>query len=421
MLSFKQYFLNEAETSVEKLKHLSHLEEFLYHGVNSIRDVINTLRDTRDILAGHGNPRTSIQQITIKIDGAPSIVAGYLPTDAKTFFVAKKSVFNKNPKYYTTSAEIDADKDLSAELNQKFKSCLKWLPEVIPQGQIYQGDLLHTKTDLASELIDGKQCWVMHPNTLVYAVEQTSHLGKIIGKSQLGIVFHTRYTGSTLESLKASFDVTTDDLLKSDNVWAIGPEIPDLSGIATMPAADTKDVTALLSVAGKLFQKIGSTILSELANHPELIAIIETYNNTHIRNGQFITNSKAHVDGLIDYIHQKYQKEIDARSSDKGKQTQIDKRDTILSFFDDTHKEGLVMFFDMMVAIVNAKIKIIEQLNKINLTKTFVKTKDGFVVPASGEGFVISDKSGKIIKLVDRLEFSANNFSTSILKGWEKK
>jgi hypothetical protein len=418
MLSFKEYTINEAETNVEKLKHLSHLEEFLYHGVNSIRDVINTLRDARDLLAGHGKGG-SVKQITTKIDGAPAVIAGTHPV-TKQFFVAKKSLFNKTPKYYTTAQEIDADSDLNGELNQKFKACLRWLPEVIPQGQIYQGDLLHTKTDLGSELIDGKQCWIMHPNTLVYAVEQNSHLGKIIGKSQLAIVFHTRYTGSAIETLKASFDVTTKNLLKSDNVWAIGPEIPDLTGIATMSAADTKDVTALLSVAGKLFQKIGASVIANLSSHPELIQTIETYNNTHIRKGQFITNSKSHVDGLIDYIQQKYQKEIDKRASEKGKQAQVDKRDLLLSFFNDEHKEGLVNFFNMMISIVNAKIKIIEQLNKINSMKTFVKTKDGFVIPASGEGFVVSDRSGKVLKLVDRLEFSANNFSTNILKGWEK-
>lgn len=418
MLSFKEFYLTEAAGNVEKLTHLQHLEEFLYHGANSIRDVINTLRDARDMLAGHGKGGY-IKNITTKIDGAPAIVAGYHPV-TNEFFVAKKSIFNKTPKYYTSAKQVDEDSSLNGELNQKFKSALRWLPEVIPPGQIFQGDLLHTRTDLKSELIDGKQCWVMHPNTLVYAIEQDSHLGKIIGKSQLAIVFHTRYTGSTIETLKASFDVKTSDLLKSDNVWAIGPEIPDLTGIATMSASDTADVTAMLSAAGKLFQKIGSTVLTDLANHPELIQTIETYNNTHIRNGQFITNSKKHVENLIAYIHNKYQKEIDKRATEKGKSAQISKRDELLKFFDESNKEKLVMFFDMMIAIVNAKIMIISQLNKINSLKTFVKTTDGFVVPASGEGFVISNRHGKVLKFVDRLEFSANNFSSSILKGWQK-
>ena len=52
----------------------------------------------------------------------PAIFAGIDPEDGK-FFVAKKSVFNVNPKLYKSVAEIDAD--LSGQLNAKFKVYLK--------------------------------------------------------------------------------------------------------------------------------------------------------------------------------------------------------------------------------------------------------------------------------------------------------
>jgi len=52
--------------------------------------------------------------------------------------------------------------------------------------------------------------------------------------------------------------------------------------------------------------------------------------------------------------------------------------------------------------------------------KTFVRTKNGFKVTGS-EGFVAIDKtSNGAIKLVDRLEFSMNNFSKDVIKGWER-
>ena len=42
-------------------------------------------------------------------------------------------------------------------------------------------------------------------------------------------------------------------------------------------------------------------------------------------------------------------------------------------------------------------------------------------VKTGAEGFVAIDKlGGDAVKLVDRLEFSYNNFSPDILKGWDK-
>jgi hypothetical protein len=55
-------------------------------------------------------------------------------------------------------------------------------------------------------------------------------------------------------------------------------------------------------------------------------------------------------------------------------------------------------------------------LNKIN---TFVKTQNGFKVTGV-EGFVAIDRiKGGAVKLVDRMEFSYNNFSPDIIKGWD--
>ena len=65
--------------------------------------------------------------MTVKWDGAPAIFAGIDPEDGK-FFVAKKSVFNVNPKIYKTEQEIDDD--LSGTLNAKFKVALEESPNL---------------------------------------------------------------------------------------------------------------------------------------------------------------------------------------------------------------------------------------------------------------------------------------------------
>ena len=61
----------------------------------------------------------------------------------------------------------------------------------------------------------------------------------------------------------------------------------------------------------------------------------------------------------------------------------------------------------------------IYKLNELSKIDTFVKTKSGFKVTGV-EGFVAIDRTeGGAVKLVDRMEFSTNNFSKDIIKGWD--
>ena len=81
--------------------------------------------------------------------------------------------------------------------------------------------------------------------------------------------------------------------------------------------------------------------------------------------------------------------------------------------------KNLQNIFDLQNYIVDAKLIIINRLNGLNNVGTFVKTKSGFKV-TNHEGFVAIDRmEGGAVKLVDRLEFSTNNFSTDIIKGWD--
>ena len=51
------------------------------------------------------------------------------------------------------------------------------------------------------------------------------------------------------------------------------------------------------------------------------------------------------------------------------------------------------------------------------LARTFVKTPNGLKV-VNPEGYVAIDKSGGAVKIVDKLEFSFNNFT--VAKNWDK-
>jgi hypothetical protein len=119
------------------------------------------------------------------------------------------------------------------------------------------------------------------------------------------------------------------------------------------------------------------------------------------------------------WVTDRYQKEIDKRSSQKGKDVQTGKRDELLAFFSKSNIKSLQNVFDLQNLVVDSKLIIINKLNKLSKIGTFVKTKSGFKV-TNPEGFVAIDRmEGGAVKLVDRLEFSTNNFSKDIIKGWD--
>ena len=408
MIKFGQYL------SEEKNTHMTHIEDqVIYGGVKGARDAILALRSLRDMLAGNSNTGTDV---TVKWDGAPAVFCGQDPSDGK-FFVAKKGIFNKNPKVYKTNADIDADIS-SADLNSKMKIALEELAKLGIKG-VVQGDIMFTSPDLKTEKIDGVSYTTFHPNTIVYAVPNTSDEAKRIRSARIGVVFHTTYSGKDFESMSASYGADVSKFRKVRTVWAQDAELRDLSGTVTLTKADTAEVTKALSDAGRIFNKISSTTLKQIESNSELSSTIETYNNSMVRNKTIVTNTTKHTEGLIKVIADKYQKEIDKRSTPAGKTTQIKKRDEMLLFFSQENKQNLKLLFDLQQAIVVAKLKIINKLNRLNNISTFVKTTSGFKVTGA-EGFVAIDRlKGGAVKLVDRMEFSTNNFSKDIIKGWD--
>jgi hypothetical protein len=395
----------------QKNTHMTHIEDLvIYGGVNGTRQAINALRELRDMLKGSHDG-----SVSVKWDGAPAIFAGIDPRDGK-FFVAKKGIFNKNPKVYKSASDVDAD--TSGDLASKLKDALKYLPELGITG-VVQGDFLFGPGDVSNENIKGESYLTFHPNTIVYAVPANSPEAKIIRSAKIGIVWHTTYTGSTFETMRASYGVDVSKFKQSRNVWSQDAMLRDLTR-ATMSKNETEQVNEYLSQAGTIFNKIAGSTLRELERNRQLTVLIETYNNTFVRRGEIIGDSGRHVSGLINWVKARYQKEIDAKKTEKGKSSQQKKLDEILTFFSPQNKESLKLIFDLQKLIVLAKLKLINSLNKLQNIQTFVKTRNGFKVTGA-EGFVAIDTlGGDAVKIVDRMEFSYNNFSPNILKGWDK-
>jgi hypothetical protein len=409
MKTFKNFLTEEKNT------HMTHLEDaVIYGGVKGTREAINALRAMRDMLAGSAK---SGRDVTVKWDGAPAVFAGIDPRDGE-FFVAKKGLFNKNPMVYKSHADVDADIS-NPDLANKMKVAYTELKKLGIKG-IVQGDIMFTQDDLKTMSHDGKKYISFHPNTIVYAVEDGTDAAKEIKKAKIGVVWHTTYRGSDFASLSADYGVNVKAFKNVASVWSQDAELQDMSGKATLTASETMEVNKHLTNAGKLFNKIASSTLKTLESNRSLAETIETYNNTFVRAGTVIKDPKKHVDGLIKFIEGRFQKEIDKRKSEKGKQAQVDKRDQVMTFFSKENKRSLVILFELQLAIVSAKLLIIAKLSELNDINTFIKKANGYEVTGA-EGFVAIDRlAGTALKLVDRMEFSTNNFSDQTIKGWQR-
>jgi len=405
MKSFKSFLAEQKNT------HMTHLDDaIIYGGADGARQAINAIRAFRDMLQGH-----HASSVSVKWDGAPAIFAGTDPSDGK-FFVAKKGIFAKNPKVYKTSADVDAD--TSGDLATKLKLALKHLPSLGIKGVI-QGDFLFSRSDIKSEKIDGENFVTFHPNTIIYAVPANTPMAKNIKAAKLGIVWHTSYTGKSFETMKASYGVNVSRMNSTKNVWSQDAFLRDFTNL-TMTAKELKQVDADLSVSGKIFNRISGSTLKELKAHPELPRLIEQYNNTFVRSGTVVKNTTLHTNNLIDWIHKKYSSDIAQLKTERGKGPRREKLKSIMEFFSVKNKASLKLLFDFQKAITDAKLIIINILNRLSKVNTFVKTSRGYKTTGP-EGYIAIDKlSGSALKIVDRMEFSYNNFSPDIIKGWEK-
>ena len=418
MISFREL----QEDKGGKNLHLEHLEdEILNYGVDGGRAALNFLRSLRNMMAGES--RSSVN-MTVKWDGAPAIFAGVDPEDGK-FFVAKKSVFNKDAKLYKSQDDLDKGNlgTGSDSIYNKFSIALREFSKLGITG-VLQGDLMFIKDMIKTETIDGTKYYTFQPNTIVYAVPVDSKFGGIISSANIGIVWHTTYTGDALQDMKASFGVNISSLKTPSTVWMDDATYKDTSGKATFTAAETEKVTAILSQVGTTFRKIHAGQLNSFLKLQASMtgalagASLKTYNNSKVRVGEKITNPMAHAKGYEAWVWDSVQKHIEKVKSEKGK----DKYRNIQKEYVREVKKltrNLIQVIIFQNLLVEAKMLIVQKLNSVKgLTDTFIKTKNGFKV-TNPEGFVAIDRvSGGAVKLVDRMEFSFNNFTA--IKAWDK-
>ena len=404
MFSFKGFFTKDKNT------HLEHLEDDIINrgsagGVNAI----NFLKSVRDMLAGNSGAKINT---TVKWDGAPAIICGVNPENGK-FFVGTKSVFNVTPKINYTTADIR--RNHSGAVAQKLSVCLNHLSSLNIK-QILQGDLLFTN-DKKMAAIGGEKMITFTPNTITYAVQASSNIGKKIARAKMGIVFHTMYTGRDMKSLSASFGNVSGS--GNSRVFVASAAYKDDSGSITFTKSELTKFDAQLRMAeGSLGR--ASKILDEMtkrATDPLSVGFrLKAFFNHYIRNNKGSMAKVAVLQDMFrDYYENVLKTEIDQRKTEKAKQKYRDILANGLKFINQ-NKSGLYMAIASHVTLGNAKNTLIQKMNQIQQIGHYIKTGTGYRVTAP-EGYVAVDRVAGAVKIVDRLEFSRANFT--LPKGWK--
>jgi hypothetical protein len=393
--------------------HLEHLEdEIINQGIDGGRGAIFFLQGLRDMMKGNQNSRVNM---TVKWDGAPAIFVGEHPEDGR-FFVAKKSLFNKEPLFYTSEQEIKDAKELSSNLKEKFLTSFQCLSK-LSFTDILQGDLMYTN-DKKMTNMDGKTFITFQPNTIMYAVDVESKLGKEIASSKMGIVFHTTYTGSTIDGLSASFGAKLPSGSSSD-VWMDDATYKDVSGNSSMTAKETLALTRELTAVGKAFHGINKKDLQKFKQIQETIAMkgagatYKTYCNAQIRAGSY----KPTYNGYMKHFENYWRDMVVGKvKMEKTKQIKTEIGEQLYAELRSLNKfiTNLTKFMEHLVI---AKQIIIVALNRVKSIGTFKRTDKGFEA-VNPEGYVAIDRTGSAVKLVDRMEFAYNNFTA--MKAWDK-
>ena len=404
MFSFKGFFTKDKNT------HLEHLEDdIINRGSKGGVNAINFLKSVRDMLAGHSGTKINT---TVKWDGAPAIICGVNPENGK-FFVGTKSVFNVTPKINYTTADIR--RNHSGAVAQKLSVCLSHL-STLNIKQILQGDLLFTN-DTKSVSIDGEKMISFTPNTITYAVQASSGIGKKIARAKMGIVFHTMYTGKTIKTLNANFGNVRGS--GNSRVWVASAAYRDDSGSIMFTKSELSKFDAQIRMAeGSLYK--GEKILDEMqsrANDPLSVGFrLKSFFNYYIRSNKGgMGKVRVLQDMFRDYYENILKMEIDARKTDKAKQKYRDILANGLKFINQ-NKSSLYFAIASHVTLANAKTTLIQKMNQIQQIGHYIKTGTGYRVTAP-EGFVAVDRVAGAVKLVDRLEFSRANFT--LPKGWK--
>ena len=398
--------------NLQHLKHLEHLEdEMLNYGVEGCEKIVMDLTEARKMLG-----TSDVGYMQTKWDGAPAVVCGIHPL-SRLFFVGTKSVFNKTEPLICCT-EGACDRMYPPAVATKLKWCLKYLPELGIQG-VVQGDLMFAPGDV-SDFTDstGKKSHKFGLNTITYTIPKDHPLGQEVSNSKIGIVFHTHYNNkrpADLEDLQAIAGAG-EKLSTSKNVMVIDNDTPYHNvGLSSQEGRNFDNTVAEIkkqcAICGdfldELVVKGGGQGNPKGEDKYHIAPYLKKYFNHEIAKDKITVNIGDTMQGLVDFYYHSMEKLIDgvAGSSTKAQKIVLVKN-SMDYLMENTDKfKSLISLYRLVQSL---KQQIIDKLDHLETFGTYVKKDNSYKV-TTPEGYVLH-REGSMVKLVNRLEFSKNNF-----------
>ena len=387
MQSFKTFLKEEAEADDGKLKHIHHAEDRpLFHGIKGFEHAKGALTQAHE----HMKSGSNSSALTMKYDGSPAVVFGHHPETGK-FFVASKSAFNKTPKINYTHNDIIKNHGHAPGLVEKLHAALNHLKKVAPKTGVYQGDIMHSGTDV-EEKKEGKASFT--PNTITY----TAHGEEAdkIKNSKVGIVTHTQYHGKNITDMKSDSHPDLHNFKQHPDVWQKSPN-HDTKELHYSDKAQS-EFMGHMKAAQDIHDKHPEMYKHIHPEHSGEAGHLDTYINHTVRTGD-----EPSVEGLKKHIADKSSKEV---SKLKTPAAQAKKQSIAKSHADwiDNNKSHYANLLKMHSHLQKAKNTLVDTLQQ---------HEGGLEHHIDGkrtgpEGFVVNH-AGEPTKLVNRAEFARAN------------
>ena len=399
--------------NITQLKHLEHLEdEMLNYGVEGCHAAVSFLKELRKMIG----KKASGSLMQTKWDGAPSVVCGKHPLTGR-FFVGTKSVFNKTePKLCYFDENVDSYYSTIPDLRDKLKVALREFKKLDINGVI-QGDLLYTD-DVVEEEINGQKLYTFRPNTITYAIPVDHPLGEQCRASKIGVVFHTHYSGDDLESMQAQGGVpdsmigSTSDVLNIKNTTPMN-QVNFSTAEFTQFDRHVAEIERMCGFSGDFLDELLGLKGTKGDAKWHIASYMKQFFNDQIKKAQTISNPEKTLADMINF----YDSKVNAAASKLSPKTQVQKKNLIYASqnyaVENADKfKGVLKLYKELQAL---KTMVIGKLDELEKTiQTYVMTDKGYKITGH-EGYVLH-KDGDMIKFVNRIEFSYNNFT--LAKQW---
>ena len=426
--------LRESNITGSRNKHMTHIEDLIIlggaEGIEHALDTFNSL-----YLEFKGETPKSQRRVSVKIDGAPAVFVWSSFPGLRGPGLSMKGLFAKTPKAAYTAEEVievfgkDNQGNIRQDLVNKLTAMLRYIPQLgIPEGEIWQGDFLYDRESVHLQNIDDEPYYTFHPNTIVYAVPVHSDNGARMEESEVGVVWHTVYTGDSVENASSSFTAKAENLNNVPQVFSTDPYIKSIAGTVTMTAEESEAVDHKLTVAEEMAQQLIGMPNYEtvVANEDFIQSFFTVFQNSTIRSGKKVPNPETFIADFTEWaitkVSKQAEKKIAGLKTERGKLAAEQKLQQALTTIQETIDESedvLVLIVELIGVFTDIKEVFTHKMDALGNFQAYLQMKSGEIRQTGQEGFAVSDIVGNVVKFIDRTEFSYANFSSDIAKGWE--